>query len=78
MSVTYRKLLDEWRVAADETRKAQAELRHKIFAYLDSGGPEPGQSDVDRLHALRDAESAKLQEAMDYLRRTTAPPRSPQ
>jgi len=74
MSAIYRKLLADWREAADETRKAQAELRQKIDTYLESGGPEPAQSDVDRLHALRDAESARLRQAMDYLRRTTTPP----
>lgn len=68
MSATYKKLLDEWRAAADETRKAQQGLKEKFDLFLQGRGPEPEASEIERVQALRQAENAKLHAAMAYVR----------
>lgn len=70
MSATYKKLLDEWRAAADGTRKAQQTLKEGFESYLEGCGPEPTREMVDHVQALRDAERQKLEAAMEYVRRT--------
>jgi hypothetical protein len=70
MSEKYKKLLDEWRGAADKTRAAQQKLKDQFELFLQGRGPEPSKAQTDRVQALRDIESAKLEAAMAYVRRT--------
>ena len=74
MSETYAALISEWRLAAEATRTAQAALKAQFDAHLE-GGPPPRDEDVRRLQELRAIESRKLDEAMQYVKKTArAPP----
>jgi hypothetical protein len=75
MSETYAALINDWRKASEATRNAQAKLKAQFDAHL-GGGPEPHEEDVRRLRELREIESRKLDEAMQYVKKTARGPRT--
>jgi hypothetical protein len=72
VSTRYKELIDVWRAAAVRTREAQRLLNIAFDAHI-AGGPEPSEEDVAALRDLRQIEADKMEEAMDYLRRTGGP-----
>jgi hypothetical protein len=74
VSQRYAQLIAEWRTAAAETRKAQAKLTLSLDAHLNGKGPAPDPSSIDYLRKLRDIEHAKLEAAMEYVRKTASGP----
>ncbi|WP_427913412.1 hypothetical protein ACPWT1_00075 [Ramlibacter sp. MMS24-I3-19] len=72
MSAAYDKLLDDWRQAAAETRRAQQVLKVRFDLFLQGCAPEPSEADIARMNALRDVESARLQAALASVRRIAA------
>ena len=75
MSETYAALINEWRVAAEATRKAQVALKTKFDAHLE-GGPPPSDDDVRRVHELHKIENRKLDEAMKYVKKAARGPQT--
>lgn len=69
MSQRHAALIDRWRAAAARTREAQRALQEKFDAHL-AGGPAPSEDEVQHVRHLRDEEGRRLEEAMDYARRT--------
>jgi hypothetical protein len=70
VSTRYKQLIDDWREAAARTRERQRLLNIAFDEHI-AGGPEPSEEDVAALSELRQIEADKLEEAMDYLRRTS-------
>ena len=68
MGTTYQKLLDDWRAAANDTRKAQQALKDRFELFIQGQAPEPREAEVQEVQRLRDAEHVKLQAAMAYVR----------
>lgn len=69
MSQRYAALIEHWRKAAARTREAQLALKVKFDAHL-AGGPAPSEDEVNHVRELREEEGRRLEEAMDYVRRT--------
>jgi hypothetical protein len=74
MSQRYADLIEQWRLAAAQTRQAQARLTAIFNAHLEGKGPAPDAATVERLRTLRDIEHAKLGAAMEYARQTASGP----
>lgn len=73
MSERYAALIESWRAAAARTREAQLALKARFDAHL-AGGPAPSEAEVSLVRELRNAESQKLEAAMEYVRRTALGP----
>jgi len=74
MSQRYAELIDRWRLAAAETRQAQARLTAIFDAHLEGKGPAPEAAAIERLRKLRDVEHAMLEAAMAYARKSASGP----
>jgi hypothetical protein len=68
MNPAYQKLLDDWRAAADDTRKAQQALKLQFDLFLQGKACEPGEADIHAVQRLRQAELERLKAAMAFVR----------
>jgi hypothetical protein len=74
MSRHHAELVDEWRTAAEESRKARARLSRILDAHLQGKGPAPEPRMIEHVRHLQDLERAKLDAAMEYAKETAAGP----
>lgn len=76
MSERFRALLAEWKELERQAHEAQRDLNVRFQAFLDGTGPEPAESEREKVEQLRAGANAALEVAMSYVRSTALGPTS--